>query len=50
LLTDKLSQTTLLQFTKFKRNAALADSQFSFVPPKGVDVIDNSGSNVPGTK
>ncbi|MGE0113877.1 MAG: outer membrane lipoprotein chaperone LolA [Steroidobacteraceae bacterium] len=49
-LTDKLSQTTLLQFTKFKRNAALADSQFSFVPPKGVDVIDNSGSNVPGTK
>ncbi|MGC3980503.1 MAG: outer membrane lipoprotein chaperone LolA [Steroidobacteraceae bacterium] len=42
-LTDKLGQTTLLQFTQFKRNATLSDSQFKFSPPKGVDVIDNTG-------
>ncbi|MGD9843326.1 MAG: outer membrane lipoprotein chaperone LolA [Steroidobacteraceae bacterium] len=43
-LTDKLGQITLLQFTQFKRNASLADAQFHFMPPKGVDVIDNSGT------
>lgn len=41
-LTDKLAQTTLLQFTKFKRNAPLSDSTFKFTAPKGVDVIDNT--------
>lgn len=41
-LTDKLGQTTLLQFKQFKRNAAIADAQFKFTPPKGVDVIDNT--------
>jgi outer membrane lipoprotein carrier protein len=43
-LTDKLGQTTLLQFTQFKRNATVATSQFSFTVPKGVDVIDNTGN------
>jgi outer membrane lipoprotein carrier protein len=42
-LTDKLGQTTLLQFQQFKRNAKVADSQFKFTPPNGVDVIDNTG-------
>lgn len=43
-LTDKLGQTTLLQFQQFKRNAMVADSQFKFVPPNGVDVIDSTGA------
>lgn len=41
-LTDKLAQTTLLQFSKFKRNASLSDATFKFTAPKGVDVIDNT--------
>lgn len=41
-LTDKLGQTTVLQFTQIKRNPALSDAQFKFNPPAGVDVIDNS--------
>ena len=41
-LTDKLGQTTLLEFTQFRRNVALLDTQFEFTPPAGVDVIDNS--------
>ncbi len=47
-LTDKLGQTTLLQFKQFKRNASIADTQFKFTPPKGVDVIDNTGDNTGG--
>jgi chaperone LolA len=45
-LTDKLGQVTLLQFTQLKRNAGVADSLFTFVAPRGVDVIDNTGINV----
>jgi len=41
-LTDKLGQTTLVEFKQFKRNALIADSLFTFEAPKGVDVIDNS--------
>ena len=41
-LTDKLGQTTLVEFKQFRRNAALADSQFTFTAPKGADVIDNT--------
>jgi chaperone LolA len=48
-LTDKLGQTTLLEFQQFKRNASLSDSLFKFVAPKGVDVIDNSGSALGST-
>lgn len=46
-LTDKLAQTTLLEFSKFKRNASLSDATFKFTAPKGVDVIDNSHANAP---
>lgn len=45
-LTDKLGQSTLLQFQQFRRNASLPESLFRFVAPKGVDVVDNTG-NVP---
>lgn len=48
-LTDKLGQTTLVEFKQFKRNAVLSDANFAFVAPKGVDVIDNS-SAVPANK
>ncbi len=41
-LTDKLGQITSLQFTQFKRNPKLADSQFVFAPPKDVDLVDNT--------
>lgn len=43
-LTDKLGQTTLLEFKQFKRNASVADTQFKFAPPKGADVIDNTAA------
>jgi len=41
-LTDKLGQTTLVEFKQFKRNVAIADTQFTFTAPKGADVIDNT--------
>jgi outer membrane lipoprotein carrier protein len=47
-LTDKLGQTTVLEFKQFKRNTSLSDSLFKFVAPKGADVIDNSGSGAKG--
>ena len=47
-LTDKLGQTTLVEFRLFRRNASLSDSQFSFTAPKGVDVIDNTHPAAPG--
>ena len=43
-LTDKLAQTTLLEFKNFKRNGKVSDSEFNFVPPKNADVIDNTGA------
>jgi outer membrane lipoprotein carrier protein len=42
-LTDKLGQSTLLQFSQFKRNVSLNDALFKFSVPKGVDVVDNTG-------
>ncbi len=47
-LTDKLGQTTLLQFKQFKRNASVADSLFTFAVPAGVDVVDNTGNAAKG--
>lgn len=38
-LTDKLGQTTALEFSAFKRNPALPAARFRFTPPSGVDVI-----------
>lgn len=46
-LTDKLGQTTLLEFQQFKRNTSLSESLFKFVAPKGVDVVDNTGGSAP---
>ncbi len=36
---DNFGQITRLEFSKVKKNPALADKQFRFVPPAGVDVI-----------
>ncbi|MFT3807361.1 outer membrane lipoprotein chaperone LolA [Arenimonas sp.] len=47
-LTDKLGQTTLLEFRQFKRNAGVTEAQFKFAAPKGVDVIDQSGAAAKG--
>ena len=41
-LTDKLGQTSSLQFTRFKRNLTVPESRFVFTPPKGVDLVDNT--------
>jgi outer membrane lipoprotein carrier protein len=47
-LSDKLGQTTTLEFTNVKRNESVDDSRFAFSAPPGVDVIgDVSGSNGP---
>lgn len=38
-LVDKLGQGTEIEFGKLRRNPALDDKLFRFVPPKGADVI-----------
>ena len=38
-LADKLNQVTQLSFSHSQRNAKFAPDLFTFVPPKGVDVI-----------
>jgi outer membrane lipoprotein carrier protein len=43
-LVDKLGQTTTIQFALVKRGAALDDSLFRFVPPKGADVIGEAAA------
>lgn len=40
VLSDSLGQQTTVNFTETKLNPVIANSQFQFVPPKGVDVID----------
>lgn len=40
VLSDSLGQQTTVNFTDAKLNPVIAKSQFQFVPPKGVDVID----------
>ncbi|WP_394261487.1 outer membrane lipoprotein chaperone LolA [Moraxella boevrei] len=40
VLNDNLGQTTSIKFSNVKRNTGIAKSQFTFTPPKGVDVID----------
>lgn len=39
VLEDNLGQTTTINFSNIKRNTAIGVGQFSFTPPKGVDVI-----------
>ena len=38
-LSDTLGQSTLLEFSNVRRNAAVDDSRFVFTPPAGADVI-----------
>ena len=40
-LRDSFGQVSLLSFTRFEKNPALAAEQFRFVPPKGADVFNN---------
>ncbi len=40
LLLDSLGQQTVVNFSNAKLNPVIANSQFEFTPPKGVDVID----------
>jgi outer membrane lipoprotein carrier protein len=40
-LRDALGQTTTLEFSNVKRNAAVDPSTFAFTPPKGADVLQN---------
>jgi len=40
VLSDSLGQQTTVNFTETKLNPVITNSQFQFVPPKGVDVID----------
>jgi len=42
-LSDKLGQTTLLEFSKFERNPRLDASRFVFKVPAGADVIGDAG-------
>jgi outer membrane lipoprotein carrier protein len=37
---DAFGQRSLLQFSGYAANAAIAESSFRFVPPKGADVIE----------
>jgi len=39
---DHLGQTTVIEFGSVKTNQNLSSSLFNFIPPKGVDVIDES--------
>lgn len=39
-LTDSFGQKSMLQFTDVATNVAVAPESFRFVPPKGVDVIE----------
>ncbi len=42
-LVDTLDQRTRISFINLKENVPLADDIFQFIPPDGVDVIDQSG-------
>lgn len=42
---DALGNTTEIRFTNWQRNPHFAASEFRFVPPKGVDVIGEPGSD-----
>ncbi|MGH8250974.1 MAG: outer membrane lipoprotein chaperone LolA [Steroidobacteraceae bacterium] len=44
VLLDRLGQTTELAFDRIERNPRLADSQFTFTPPAGVDVVGRAAN------
>ncbi|MCY4312605.1 MAG: outer-membrane lipoprotein carrier protein LolA, partial [Gammaproteobacteria bacterium] len=39
-LVDHLEQRTRIIFHEMKENIEIPDSRFQFIPPEGVDVID----------
>ena len=41
--TDLLGQRTEIVFAKWQRNPAFANGTFTYVPPKGVDVVGDDG-------
>lgn len=41
-LNTKNGEQTVWQFSDIQNNITLADSEFSFVPPEGIEVIENS--------
>lgn len=40
VLNDSLGQTTSIKFSNIKLNPSISAAQFKFIPPKGVDVIN----------
>ena len=40
VLSDNFGQTTVLKFTHVEKNPAIPAREFRFVPPKGVDVLE----------
>ena len=46
-LKDNLGNLTRISFSKLQRNVAVADDTFKFTPPKGADVIGDTGSTAP---
>jgi len=42
-LTDNLGQRTEIAFSGWRRNPTFAKSEFTFVPPKGVDIVGDVG-------
>jgi outer membrane lipoprotein carrier protein len=44
-LADSFGQTTVLKFSAMRRNPKLDAALFRFVPPKGADVIGDSGES-----
>ena len=40
VLSDNFGQTTVLKFTQVEKNPRIAPAEFHFVPPKGVDVLE----------
>ena len=43
-LVDKLGQTTSIEFGQVRRGAKLDDKVFTFVPPRGADVIGEAAA------
>jgi outer membrane lipoprotein carrier protein len=43
-LKDNLGNLTRINFDHVERNAAVADEAFKFMPPKGADVIGDTGT------
>jgi outer membrane lipoprotein carrier protein len=46
-LKDNLGNTTRITLEQVQRNAAVADDAFKFTPPKGADVIGDTGDKPP---